>query len=63
MKQSLDDAMHGAMLHSVQFPDLEVIVFDKPHKKAMFTASPYLQKERIEGGWNMVATFKGGKQV
>lgn len=62
MKQSLENAMHEAMLHSAQNPKVEVMVFDKPHKKPFFTASPWMQKEKEQEGWTKIASFIGGKQ-
>ena len=54
--------MHEAMLHSAQNPKVEVMVFDKPHKKPFFTASPWKQKEKEQEGWTKIASFIGGKQ-
>lgn len=62
-KKSLEEAKHIAQKVSREYPEMIIIVMDKKGKKATYTASERIYRERILDGWHVVIKYKNGKIV
>lgn len=62
-KKSLEEAKHIAQKVSREYPEMIIIVMDKKGKKATYTASEWIYRERILDGWHVVTKYKNGKIV
>ena len=62
-KKSLEEAKHIAHKVSKEYPEMIIVVMDKKGKKATYTASEWIYRERILDGWHVVTKYKNGKIV
>lgn len=62
-KKSLEEAKHIAQKVSREYPEMIIIAMDKKGKKATYTASEWIYRERILDGWHVVTKYKNGKIV
>lgn len=49
-KKSLEEAKHIAQKVSREYPEMIIVVMDKKGKKATYTASEWIYRERILDG-------------
>lgn len=62
-KKSLEEDKHIAQKVSREYPEMIIVVMDKKGKKATYTASEWIYRERILDGWHVVTKYKNGKIV
>lgn len=62
-KKSLEEAKRIACKVSKEYPETVMIVMDKKGKKATYTASEWIYKERILEGWHVVVKYQNGKEI
>lgn len=62
-KKSLEEAKRIAQKVSREYPNEVIIVMDKKGKKATYTASEWIHRERILEGWHTVTKYKNGEIV
>jgi len=62
-KKSLEEAMRRARKVSKEYPEEIIRVMDKKGRKATYTSSNWIYKERVLEGYYTVAVYKNGKKL